>query len=86
MTRRDWLGVGIATPALMAKAVPEQPCAADARRTKTAAIVTVYRYKAPTPTFLSEGFSPATRRMQYGLRLRRMWSRFTPIRCPPLLT
>ena len=46
MTRRDWLGVGIATPALMAKAVPEQPCAADARRTKTAAIVTVYRYNS----------------------------------------
>lgn len=46
MTRRDWLGVGIAAPALMAKAAPEQPCAAEARRTKTAAVVTVYRYNS----------------------------------------
>jgi hypothetical protein len=46
VTRRDWLGVGIAAPALLAKGAPEQPCAANARRTKTAAIVTVYRYNS----------------------------------------
>ncbi len=46
MTRRDWLGVGMAAPALAAKAAPEHPCAADANRTKTAAVVTVYRYNS----------------------------------------
>jgi hypothetical protein len=46
MTRRNWLGLGIAAPALMAKAAPEQPCAAAAHRTKAAAVVTVYRYNS----------------------------------------
>ena len=46
MTRRDWLGVGMAAPALAAKAAPAQPCTTDGRRTKTAAVVTVYRYNS----------------------------------------
>ena len=46
MTRRDWLGAGIAAPALVAKAAPEKPCPVEVKRTKTAAIVTVYRYNS----------------------------------------
>ena len=46
MTRRNWLGLGLAAPALMANAAPEQPCAAAAHRTKAAAVVTVYRYNS----------------------------------------
>ncbi len=46
MTRRNWLGVGMAAPAWVAKAAPQQPCVADAHRTKTAAVVTVYRYNS----------------------------------------
>lgn len=48
MTRRDWLAAGMAAPALAAKplAGAEQPCAAEARRTKAAAVVTVYRYNS----------------------------------------
>jgi hypothetical protein len=44
MTRRDWLGMGLAAPAMAAKGAPQQPCAAETRRTKTAAIVTVYHH------------------------------------------
>ncbi len=44
MTRRDWLGMGMAAPALAANAAPQSPCAAGARRTRTAAIVTVYHH------------------------------------------
>jgi hypothetical protein len=46
MTRRDWFGVGITAPALLAKASTEQPCAGDAHRTKAAAVVTVYRFNS----------------------------------------
>jgi hypothetical protein len=46
MTRRDWLGAGIVTPVLAAQGAAEKPCPSDARRTKTAAIVTVYRYNS----------------------------------------
>lgn len=46
MTRRDWLAAGMAAPALMANTDPEQPSAAETRRTKTAAIVTVYRFNS----------------------------------------
>ena len=44
MTRRDWLGAGMAAPVLLAKAAPQQPCRTEDRRTRIAAIVTVYRY------------------------------------------
>ena len=43
MTRRDWLTMGMAIPAL-AEAAPQQPCPPESRRTKTAAIVTVYHH------------------------------------------
>ncbi|MGH9667116.1 MAG: hypothetical protein ACRD9L_22050, partial [Bryobacteraceae bacterium] len=46
MTRRDWLGVGMAAPALTANAAPAKPCPQEDRRTKTAAVVTVYRYNS----------------------------------------
>jgi hypothetical protein len=46
MTRRDWLGAGIVTPVFAAQGAAERPCSSDARRTKTAAIVTVYRYNS----------------------------------------
>jgi hypothetical protein len=46
MTRRDWLAAGMAAPALVANAAQEQPRAARARGTKTAAIVTVYRFNS----------------------------------------
>jgi len=46
MTRRDWLGAGMIAPALAAQGAPEQTCASDSRRTKTAAVVTVYRYNS----------------------------------------
>jgi hypothetical protein len=41
MTRREWLGTGAA---VIGKASPTQPCAVEAHRTKTAAVVTVYHY------------------------------------------
>lgn len=44
MTRREWLGAGIAAPALMAEAAPENPCTAESSRKKVAAVVTVYHY------------------------------------------
>src|SRR5690348_1304879 len=46
MTRRDWLAAGMAAPALMAQTAPGQPGEAETRRTKTAAIVTVYRFNS----------------------------------------
>jgi hypothetical protein len=45
MTRRHWLGAGLAVP-MLAAAAPEKPCPAESRRTRTAAIVTVYRYNS----------------------------------------
>ena len=45
MTRRHWLGAGLAAP-MLASAAPDKPCAAETRRTKAAAIVTVYRYNS----------------------------------------
>jgi len=44
MTRRNWLGAGIAAPALLANAASEQPCEAASQRTKAAAVVTVYHH------------------------------------------
>ncbi len=61
MTRRDWLGAGIAAPALMAKAAPEQPCASEARRTKAAAVVTVYHHYSHADVLIGRllsGYSP----------------------------
>ncbi len=43
MTRRDWLAMGMAVPSLVEGAA-QQPCAAESRRTRTAAIVTVYHH------------------------------------------
>ena len=45
MTRREWLGVVLPRPH-SGEGCSGQPCAADARRTKSAAIVTVYRYNS----------------------------------------
>src|SRR5579863_1937121 len=45
MTRRHWLGTGLAAP-MLAAAAPEKPCPAGSRRTRTAAVVTVYRYNS----------------------------------------
>ncbi len=61
MTRRDWLGAGIAAPALVAKAAQEQPCASEARRKKAAAVVTVYRYNSHADVLIGRllsGYSP----------------------------
>jgi len=44
MTRRHWLELGAAAPALAAGA--DQPCPSEPRRTKTAAVVTEYRYNS----------------------------------------
>lgn len=46
MTRRDWLATGLAAPSFLAGAPLQQPCPANAQRTKTAAIVTVYRFNS----------------------------------------
>jgi hypothetical protein len=45
MTRRHWLGTGLSAP-LLATAATEKPCPDEAHRTRTAAIVTVYRYNS----------------------------------------
>jgi hypothetical protein len=61
MTRRDWLGAGVVVPALLAKAAPQQPGDSRDRRTKTAAIVTVYRYYSHADVLvgrLLSGYSP----------------------------
>lgn len=46
MTRRDWFRASAASPAFWAKSAPLRPCEVDVRRTKIAAIVTVYRYNS----------------------------------------
>jgi len=46
MTRRDWLGAGVAVPALLSSPAPEQPCSTVSKRTRTAAVATVYRYNS----------------------------------------
>jgi hypothetical protein len=42
--RRDLFGMGLAAPALAARAGAEEPCAPSARRKKIAAVVTVYHH------------------------------------------
>ena len=44
MTRRDWIAVGLAAPALLADGAPQVPCVTESKRTKIAAIVTVYHH------------------------------------------
>ena len=46
MTRRDWFGLGFAAPALLAKPASDPPCSVAPKRTKTAAVATVYRYNS----------------------------------------
>lgn len=61
MTRRDLLGAGIAAPSLLVNAAPQPPRAVADRRTKTAAIVTVYRYYSHADVLLGRlltGYSP----------------------------
>ena len=44
MTRRNWLGMGLAAPALAAQSAPQKPCPAEVRRIQVAAVVTVYHH------------------------------------------
>ncbi|HEY3838217.1 MAG TPA: hypothetical protein VGL72_16670 [Bryobacteraceae bacterium] len=43
MNRRDWLSLGAASPAMLLSAAPKPPCL-ETRRTKIAAVVTVYHH------------------------------------------
>jgi len=44
MTRREWITAGLAAPALLADGALEVPCVTESKRTKIAAIVTVYHH------------------------------------------
>lgn len=61
MTRREWLGAGIAAPLMLANGAGQSPRASGDRRTKTAAIVTVYRYYSHADVLIGRllsGYSP----------------------------